>query len=1525
MRVLFQSKLNRLIVTKLLVCCGLLTAQTVSAQSVTQFPGTTTVGQSSASITVPITLTSTAPTYALSAVTQGVENLDFSITSETCTADEPAPPVGTICTATVVFTPKYPGLRTGAVLVKSSDGSTLLGSALLSGVGEGSLSVLDPGVINTIAGNQFWTYSPGNENYPANASSLYLPYGIVVDPSGRIFISDTLNGRVRIVDTSGKISTIAGDGTFGYSGDGGPATSAEVNEPSGLAIDGAGNIYFADSGNDVIRRIDAVTNVITTIAGMPGSAGFAGDGGAATAARLSGPQGVAFDAAGNLFIADTGNDIVRKVDATNGTISTVAGEPGEAAYTGEGTATANMLNMPWSVAIGPDGALYIADTGNSRIRRVIGGVISTVAGSNYQTFGGDGGPAIQAALNQPYGVALDPAGDLYVADSGNHCIRKVSPGSGVANGTALIQTIIGMPGSEGFSGDGKAANVAQVNGPYALYFAQNGDFYFADTHNDRIREVAATPFSMPQFLDTKATKVSADVQTENVDSDGNTDLNLSAPTLSNAELDAGTTTCSFTQPTPHGTTCVVGVEFAPWIAQQNLTGSVTLRSDAANTPVVIDIWGNGLDVNPTTVTVTSSASPSVLNQNVLLTATVTNMNQGALTGAVTFTDGVTTLCSNVNLSGESAACPASFSTVGQHTITASYSGDANNEAMSGTMQQTVKQQATIALALNPTETTVTNNVTLTATVTPSNGTGTITFYDGGTALPGATVALSGGTASFSTTQLAPGTHTLTAKYSGDASNAAGTSSAASVSIDQAATTTTLSTTNANPTVGDAVTLTAVVSGTDGFTPTGSVAFKDNGTLMPGSPATLNGSTATLTVNSLGPGNHEIVATYSGDTDDAVSYTSSGLLETVAQIATVTTLTSDGNPLSAGATLHLTATVALVQGANADGPLTGQVTFTDGDTSLGTVAIDGHGNATIAVSALQVGTHGIVAAYGGATNYTVSNSAALLEQIQKATTTVAMTSSAASVLAGEPLNLTVTIASSTGVPIGTVTFNDGLSALSTVPLSVQGTAILSISTLAVGSHTLTATYNGDANYSGITSSALSEIVALAEPTVTISGPANNVDVGTAVTVAGGMTGPGIKPTGTLMLRNGGNTIASQPVPPTGQFSFVTSSLPLGTNRLSVVYSGDEDNSSVTSPTTVVTVQLAATATALSASSNPGTAGEPVTFTASVVSDSPGVSGTIAFFDGATSLGTARLGANGTGVLSVPALGFGVHAITAVYNGDSQHASSTSAATSERIVASASATLTSSADPTVAGSDVALAAAIVASGGQTATGAVVFRSGTAVLGIVQLDGNGAAVLHTSSLSVGQDNITISYMGDSNVAAASTSLTETIVSATTQIALAASTVLSSYNTPLTLTATVTSNGGSPAGPVTFTADGVAIANAALNSQGIASLTVTTLSPGTHSVVASYAGDERERASISSPVSVIVKQSTAIVVESSVNPALTLSSIVLTARLTNEGAAVASGTIVFSDGSTQLGTAPLGANGNASITVPSLAAGVH
>jgi hypothetical protein len=240
-------------------------------------------------------------------------------------------------------------------------------------------------------------------------------------------------------------------------------------------------------------------------------------------------------------------------------------------------------------------------------------------------------------------------------------------------------------------------------------------------------------------------------------------------------------------------------------------------------------------------------------------------------------------------------------------------------------------------------------------------------------------------------------------------------------------------------------------------------------------------------------------------------------------------------------------------------------------------------------------------------------------------------------------------------------------------------------------------------------------------------------------------------------------------------------------------------------------------------------------------------------------------------------------------------------------------------------VAFTVQILASGGQTPTGTVVFRSGAMTLGSMTLDASGSAVLHLSSLAVGQDNITVSYGGDSNVAAASTSLTETILNATTQVALSSSTALSTYGQPLTLTASVTSNGGAAAAAVSFAADGVTIGSAALNGQGVATLTLSTLTPGTHSLVAVYAGDARTSSSTSTAVAVVVKQTTALAVSSSANPTLTLSATVLTAKLTNEDAAAASGSIVFSEGSSQLGTAALDGNGVASLTIPSLSAGTH
>jgi len=1459
------------------------------------------------------------------AVTQGVPNEDFSISvGGTCALDQPVTFVGQTCTASVIFAPKYPGLRMGAVRVMSTSG-TLLGSALIAGIGTGSLAVLDPGRIDTVAGDTEWFYE--GDNVPATSASIHEPAAIVVDPAGNLILSDTENYRVRRVDAqTNLIETIAGTGNPGYSGDGGAATQAAISTPGGLAIDGAGNIYFADTGNQIVRRIDVNRNV-ETVAGTPQSQGYSGDGGAATSAKLSLPEGIAFDSNGNLYIADTGNGAIREVSASTGRITTVAGIPGSQGFNGDGIATASKLNSPWTVTVGPDNSLYIADTYNNRIRRVSGGEISTVAGTGAEGFGGDNGAAGSAVLNLPIGVTFDPAGNLYIADSGNDRVRKVSASTGNVNaGTATVQTIIGT-GSEGFSGDTGPANQATLHGPYALFFAQNGDFYLADTINNRIRRVLATPFTLAQFPDTKITKISTLTQVEGLDSDGNADLNLAAPTLLNAALDTTTTTCSFTAATSKGSSCSLGVEFAPTTVASDLQGAVTLNSDAANTPAVIDVYGNALDVNPTTMSLTSSANPSVTGQSVTFTATVHNDGSSPLTGPVTLTDGSSTLCSNVNLSGGIASCSVSWTALGQHSITANYAGDANNEANSASLTQTVRQPPTLVLSVDPfPQATVLANVTLTLTATASSGTptGNVIFYDNGNALSAA-VALSGsGVATLSTTHMTPGAHSLTAQYAGDTNNASGPSNVVNETIAQATTTTSLGTTDAAPTVGDSITLTATVTSTDGPQPTGVVNFSDNG--LPLGSASLSGSgVATLTTSSLPPGVHSMVVTYGGDTDNSVS-SSSALSESVAQIGTTTTLASDANPLSAGATLHLTAMVSLATGATADGPLTGQVTFTDGATLLGTASLDSSGHAKLAISTLAVGNHALVASYGGATNYAASSSSVLVQQIQKTATTVTATQSATTVLAGLPVSFTATVTSPTGIPTGTVTLYDGGSGIQTVPLNAQGVATFLSSTLSTGSHTLTVGYGGDSSYQAGISTAWTETISLAQPAVTLSGPANAVDVGTMITLTGNLTGPGIKPAGTLTLLDGSTVIASQPVSSNAAFSFATSSLALGAHTLSVAYSGDSNNTSATSPVVAVIVQLAPTATALGSSSNPGTAGQTVTFTANVVTGgTAGMAGSVTFFDGTASFGTVSVSTNGTAALTTSGLGYGVHSITAVYGGDMQHASSTSTALSEQILEPATATLTSGSNPAIAGTSVALTATVLANGAKIPTGSVTFRDGGIVIATVELDGSGSAVFHTSSLAVGTHVISMSYGGDSNVAAASASLAETIESATTQVTLSASANPCTYGSPLTLTALVSSNGGGATGEVTFLDGEITLGSAVLSGQESASLTLSTLSPGSHTIVAHYSGDGRTNASTSAPVTIIVKQTTLLAVTSSFNPAVTISAITLTASLTNAGASAATGDVLFTDGTTKLGSAALDGSGHANIVVPSLAAGAH
>ena len=344
------------------------------------------------------------------------------------------------------------------------------------------------GVISTVAGDG--TEGFGGDGGPAVAAQLYRPEGVAVDGAGNLYIADSSNNRIRKVDAGEVISTVAGDGTYGYGGDGGPAVAAQLRGPSGVAVDGAGNLYIADEFNHRIRKVDAA-GVISTVAGDGtrgyGFGGYGGDGGPATAAQLSSPEGVAADGAGNLYIADRFNHRIRKVDA-GGVISTVAGD-GTRGYGGDGgPAVAAQLRGPSGVAVDGAGNLYIADYFNNRIRKVdAAGVISTVAGSGeggfgFGGYGGDGGPATAAQLSSPEGVAVDGYDNLYIADTDNNRIRKVDAGTGV------ISTVAG-DGTEGFGGDGGAATAAQLFLPIDVAPDGAGNLYIADTLNHRIRRV----------------------------------------------------------------------------------------------------------------------------------------------------------------------------------------------------------------------------------------------------------------------------------------------------------------------------------------------------------------------------------------------------------------------------------------------------------------------------------------------------------------------------------------------------------------------------------------------------------------------------------------------------------------------------------------------------------------------------------------------------------------------------------------------------------------------------------------------------------------------------------------------------------------------------------------------------------------------------------------------------------------------------------------------------------------------------
>ncbi len=360
--------------------------------------------------------------------------------------------------------------------------------------GIGNLYVVDKGlfrvrkinvsrIINTVAGNMEDSYL--GDNYAASAAGLQYPCDVATDASGNLYIADQTNNRIRKIDNLGNITTIAGNDTLGFTGDGGLATSAQIYLPIAVATDVSGNIYFSDHNNQRIRKINSA-GIISTIAGT-GTIGFSGDGGPATAAMIAYPYQITTDMHGTIYFADEGSNRIRKINSS-GIISTIAGCSSTSGFGGDGgPATLAHLRFPTGVALDRRGNVYIADMINNRIRKIdTFGIINTIAGTSSSGYSGDGIPATSAELYEPMSLKFDSAGNLYIVDYGNNMIRMVDT---IGTINAVAGSYFG--GSFGaYWGDGGPATAAKMHEPCGIAFDGCNSIYVADAYNNVIRKIS---------------------------------------------------------------------------------------------------------------------------------------------------------------------------------------------------------------------------------------------------------------------------------------------------------------------------------------------------------------------------------------------------------------------------------------------------------------------------------------------------------------------------------------------------------------------------------------------------------------------------------------------------------------------------------------------------------------------------------------------------------------------------------------------------------------------------------------------------------------------------------------------------------------------------------------------------------------------------------------------------------------------------------------------------------------------------
>lgn len=574
-----------------------------------------------------------------------------------------------------------------------------------------NLTALAQSTVSNLKNAILWGRANNGSNPGQETTGLpvVLPEAMAYDSAGNLYIADAKGNVVLMLDTSGILTTVVGTGAQGFSGDNGAATSAQLDSPTGLAVDGSGNLYVSDTHNQRIRRVSS--GIITTIAGT-GVAGFSGDGGPALQAILSLPGALAVDVANNIYFADTNNHRIRKITASNGVISTVAGNDKQDYLGDGGLATAASLDSPRGLAVDAAGNIYISDTRNQRVRRIdASGIITRVAGTGSAAFGGDTGIATLAALARPMGLALNAQGNLYIADSNNQRIRIINSG--------VMGTAVG-DGDQGFSGNGGPATSASLDVPDALAIDSGGDLALADTENQVVREVSAggsintgAGSGPPNTLTLQLSGLPSEVY--GTGSITATLLNGSAPTGNVTLQEAGSAvaSASLNNGTASLTTATIGAGMHDLVA--------IYAGDVHNAATVSGLFVLSTSKAASVALLQTSAAAVLLKNNVVLTAMVTSSTTGTPTGTVIFADGSTSLGSASLDSTGTATLPTSTLAAGPHSITTVFAGDGNFVGITSAALIETIQDFQISAVDNTDTINAGGTAHYTVQVTPTNG------------------------------------------------------------------------------------------------------------------------------------------------------------------------------------------------------------------------------------------------------------------------------------------------------------------------------------------------------------------------------------------------------------------------------------------------------------------------------------------------------------------------------------------------------------------------------------------------------------------------------------------------------------------------------------------------------------------------------------------------------------------------------------------------------------------------------------